>query len=278
MEMKHVRDMARLHLCSQGRMTSVLFTRAFLADQYKGLRPQNTLTTQDQKDSTPFVRGHVTTGSGDFSSSSPFLTYNKQHTAKDPKSHATRPQDTRNCALPPQKYCASVAHTLRVLCEDHSDSSSDSDDSFLNGVHQVEPSVKSVFDVRKPLDSPVNHSFYSPSIRVGQNDFELDEDFDLASELRRLGLPTSFGAKKVQERSTKRQPLSGSIEIESVDLWLLLRADHHTHLSTEMQIAKRSSSCESKYDASYVVIRVIFLRELLVHPGRVLSKCIKTNT
>ncbi|KAF7258414.1 hypothetical protein EG68_04745 [Paragonimus skrjabini miyazakii] len=244
MEMKHVRDMARLHLCAQGRMTSILFTRAFLADHYKGLRSQNTLTAQDQKDFTSFVRGHVTTGSGDFSSSSPFLPYNKQHTAKDPKIHATRPLDTRNCVLPPHKYCASVAHTLRVLCEDHSDSSSDSDDSFLNGVHQAEPSVKSVFDVRKPLDSSVNHS-YSPSIRIDRNDFELDEDYDLVSELRRLGLPTCFGAKKVQERSTKRQTLPRSIEIESVDLWLLLRADHHTHLSTDVQIVKRSSSYET---------------------------------
>ncbi|CAH8454977.1 unnamed protein product [Dicrocoelium dendriticum] len=126
--------------------------------------------------------------------------------------------------LKTRKYFSSVSHTLRVLRNSTSDEETEDSTSDSEGTHEPSPTVFP--HPLRGLEIPTPSEPRTPS-----EDFALD-DVDLESELRNLGLPTSFGP--VRESYTVAH-IRNSVESISNDSDYLLLM---THIQNQMRPAK----------------------------------------
>ncbi|TGZ75326.1 hypothetical protein CRM22_000433 [Opisthorchis felineus] len=226
-EIDHLRYLAKLRLYCEGHSLILIFTRAFLADHYKGLR---SVGIKRPKESS--LNNHSLSN----------CTGSKSVREQDGLKKVMCPEESSSAfkdrVYQSRKYFTSVSHTLQTLNQDgisSSDSSSSEKSSEEDDeeVHFRPKSMTPSFLQREETTAP-------PS-KINRSG--LDEDFDLEAALRRLGLPTQFGpAPKSSSAPYCNIPWEDSSTW--TDYHLLLGAMKFNPFLAQPPLRKRFRSCE----------------------------------
>ncbi|KAG5453573.1 hypothetical protein CSKR_109526 [Clonorchis sinensis] len=181
----HLRYLAKVRLYFEERSLVLIFTRAFLADHYKGLR---SVGIKRPKGSSG------TCNNDDLSN----CTGSKSVREQDGLKKVVYPEETstasRGRVYQSRKYFNSVSHTLQTLNKNSISSSGSSSSDVSSGEKSSEEEDDEELHPRPKFMVPSflqREETTAPPSQINRS--ELDEDFDLEAALRRLGLPTQFG-------------------------------------------------------------------------------------
>ncbi|CAL8096262.1 unnamed protein product [Calicophoron daubneyi] len=197
--MRHVRQLAELNVHDRKCSLTLIFTRAFIADQFKGVR----------------FRAYDNSSREKVQHSSSEIRTKNNAPCPDAKIDETPASKTRSASekivgdekvYRTRKYLSSMSHALKVLStEDTSTTDSDCSSEEDSTISVLSSKCSTVSLTVKPCCSHSNDANKNDVNHKSSGDSSSGGSFDLTSELKRLGLPTHFG-KNSNTRDDQWEP------------------------------------------------------------------------